>query len=216
MTPTWTILIATLAQRAPRFERVVNELLPQTESYDGAVRLCAFFNRGEHPLGHVRQALVEHVTSTYVSFVDDDDLVPSFHVDSVMSVLPDEPDYVGWRMQCFADGVALKPTVHSLRYTGWFDDENGYYRDVSHLNPIRRDLALRADFRRGEPPEDVSWADQVRPHVHGESFVDRVMYYYHSSSSDSTWRGVGVECAYVGTRLPIEHPHFDYHPGSST
>lgn len=214
--PTWTILVATLAQRAARFERLLAGLLPQVEPYAGDVTVLALYNRGERPLGTVRQDLVEHATSRYVSFVDDDDELPSYHVDEVMNHLRDATvDYVGWRMQCYVDGVPLKPTYHSLRYGRWCEDDSGYYRDVSHLNPIRRDIALSADFRYGTPPEDVSWADQVRSHVHREAYVDRVMYHYRSSTTDSTWHGVTVDSTPYD-RPVLRHPYASYHPASST
>lgn len=211
---TWTILVATLGQRGDRLARLLAQLLPQVQQHDGDVTVLAFYNHGEHGLGAVRQALVEHATSDYVSFVDDDDELPTYHVAEVLARLDGIVDYVGWQMQTYVDDVPLKPTYHSLRYDHWWDDDHGYYRDVSHLNPIRRELALRADFRRGTPPEDVSWADQVRPHVRTESYVDKVMYHYRSSSGDSTWRGEGVKR--VATPRPfVGHPYFAWHPGSS-
>lgn len=211
---TWTILVATLGQRGDRFARLLDGLLPQTEPHDGRVTVCALYNHGERALAAVRQDLVEHATSTYVSFVDDDDELPDYHVDEVVSRLDDVVDYVGWRMQCYVDGVPLKPTFHSLRYHRWYEDDAGYYRDVSHLNPVRTDLARRVDFRYGTPPEDVSWVDQLRPHVRTEAYVDRVMYHYRSSSADSTWRGDGI--ARPSTPRPtVEHPNFTWHPGSS-
>lgn len=220
MTPTWNVLIATLGQRRDRFAALLGDLLPQLGPYDGWVRVTALYNNGERSLGEIRQALVVSSDATYVSFVDDDDSVPDYYVDEVMSVIHhprwlDEPvDYVGWRMQCYVDGSPLKPTYHSLRYSSWSDDANGYYRDVSHLNPVRRELALRADFRRGDPPEDVAWADQMRPHVRTEGYVgEPVMYHYRSSSTDSTWRGDVIPGDYE--RLPVSHPYFSYHPWSS-
>lgn len=209
----WTILVATLAQRAARLERLLTTLLPQVEAADGDVTVCALYNNGETGLGTVRQALLDHATSTYVSFVDDDDELPEYHVSEVLSRLGDV-DYVGWQMQCYVDDVPLKPTYHSLRYTGWSEDAHGYYRDVSHLNPIRTEVARRGDFRRGAPPEDVSWADQVRPHVRTEAYVDRVMYHYRSSSVDSTWRGDGIRPTWH-LRPAVSHPYFSYHPRSS-
>lgn len=215
MTSTWTILIATLGQRAARLERLLGQLLPQTDPYAGEVMVLALYNHGERSLGEVRQDLVEQASSTYVSFVDDDDELPDYHVDEVARCLLDPTvDYVGWQMQCYVDDTPLKPTYHSLRYGRWYEDVNGYYRDVSHLNPVRRELALRADFRRGIPPEDVSWADQVRPHVRREAYVDRVMYHYRSSTVDSTWRGDGVQRVWH-LRPRVEHPNFSWHPRSS-
>jgi glycosyltransferase involved in cell wall biosynthesis len=211
---TWNILIATLGQRHARLERLLAQLLPQTEPYHGDVTVTAFYNHGEHQLGFVRQSLVDHASSTYVSFVDDDDELPDYYVDEVMARLDGDVDYVGWRLQCYVDDVPLKPTYHSLRYTRWYDDASGYYRDVSHLNPIKTELARHADFRRGHPPEDVAWVDQVRPFVKTESYIDKIMYHYRSSSIDSTWRGVDAYEPPV-SRPVVPHPHFTYHPLSS-
>lgn len=214
MTATWTLLVATLGQRADRLRRLLDGLAPQLEAAAGRAEVCALYNHGERPLGHVRQDLLTHASTPYVSFVDDDDELPEYHVAEVLARLDGDVDYVGWRMQTYVDGHPLKPTFHSLRYRGWWEDDAGYYRDVSHLNPIRTDVARRGDFRRGEPPEDVSWADQVRPHVRTEAYVDRVMYHYRSTSTDTTWRGTGIARAPYD-RPVLSYPHFSYHPASS-
>jgi glycosyltransferase involved in cell wall biosynthesis len=215
--PTWTILIPTIGRRAQQLDRVLTSLLPQTEWYAGRVCVVAYWNNGERPLADIRQDLIECAVTDYVSFVDDDDVLPDYHVDRVMTALDEHPDYVGWRMQVLVDGAAHKSTFHSLRYAGWFEDEHGYYRDVSHLNPVRRDLAVRCDYRVGEPPEDVSWATQMRSVLRGkrECFIDDVMYYYHASSTDSTWRPGSVnplESSY--TRLSVEHDNFMWYDWS--
>lgn len=214
MTPTWDILIATLGQRGDRLTRLLDSLLPQVTAAAGAVRVTALWNNGERPLGHVRQDLLESATGTYVSFVDDDDEVPDYFVPEVLSHL-DGVDYVGWRMQCIMDGVPLKPTFHSLRYARWYDDHAAYYRDLSHLNPVRREHALRIDYRTVGAPEDVAWVDQLRALdvVKTEHYLDRVMYVYHANSTDSTWRGVQSAGRY--DRPQVDSPYFTYHPGSS-
>lgn len=219
MTYTWDILIATIGQRRDRFERLTTVLLPQLDPYNGRVRVIALYNNGERPLSHVRQALLEHSTADYVSFIDDDDLVPDYFVREVMIGLEHQPegflpfDYVGWQMQCYQDGNPLKPTFHSLHYGHWFDDARGYYRDVSHLNPTLRSQTQHVDFRRGDPPEDVSWADQLRGVLTHQVYIDKIMYFYYSSSIDSTWRGNVRAGDYY--RLDVNHPHFTYHPWSS-
>lgn len=212
--PLWEVLIATLGQRGPRLRRLLDQLLPQLEPYDGQVRVTALWNNGERSLGEMRQALVTNAHAEYVSFVDDDDTVPSFFVKRVVDALGSRPDQVGWQMQCWQDGRRLKPTFHSTRFRGWFEDDTGYYRDVSHLNPVKHEIALKCDFRQGEPPEDVSWVAQARALVCTEVYVDAVMYDYHASSSDSTWRGDVPPGTY--DRLVVDHPYFQYHPWSFT
>lgn len=221
--PTWSILVATLGQRRGRFKRLVDVLAPQLDAWHGQVELVAYWNVGEVPLSIIRQSLVDDARGRYVSFVDDDDLVPYYFVDEVMGALTDysvehgvTPDYVGWQMQTYIDDEPLKPTFHSLRYDHWWDDDAGYYRDVSHLNPIRKQVVLDsgADFRRTSPPEDVAWSTQLRGHLQTEAYVDRVMYHYHASSADSTWQpGAGRPKPGEVVMPPIELPstYMRYH-----
>lgn len=215
--PVWSILVATLGQRRERFKRLVDILAPQLDRANGAVELVAYWNVGQIPLAEIRQTLIENAYGMYSSFIDDDDTVPYYFVDEVLNAIEkfyaghDEryPDYVGWQMQTYTDGEPLKPTFHSLRYDRWWDDLAGYYRDVSHLNPVLRRRVLEAgvNFRRAQPPEDVAWADQLRGHLSTEAYVDRVMYHYHASSTDSTWKpGAGKPAAGAVVMPPIELP----------
>lgn len=229
-TPLWTILIPTIGRRQVQFQKLLIELLAQAEPRLGEVNVLAYYNNGERPLGQIRQALVEAAESWYVSFVDDDDWVPDYYVQQVRTAIHDYaaqldvaldraqlPDQVGWRMQHYADGVPSKPTYHSLRHRSWWDDEKGYYRDHSHLNPVRRELALaHGDFRRGDPPEDVGWADQMRGHIKTEVYIpDEFIMYHYYSTGDSTWRPGSVQADPALRRPTIEHPLFRWHPDSS-
>lgn len=233
----WEILIPTIGRRRRKFLRLWESLRAQVEQYP-TIAVLAYYNNGERPLGQIRQALVEASASDYISFVDDDDQVPTFYVEKVAQAVneyaahaglewgatghwPDGgthlPDQVGWRMQHYADGVPSKPTYHSIRYTHWWDDERGYYRDHSHLNPIRRKIAIGcADFRLGDPPEDVGWADQIRGNVKTEAYIpDEFVMYHYFSSGDSTWRPGSVSADPAYSRPVIEHPQFRWHPDSS-
>lgn len=216
MTPDWTILIATLGQRQERFKRLLDCLLPQVDEAAGRVNVLAYWNNGERSLAQIRQALVDEADGTFVSFIDDDDLVSATYVMRILPLLKEDVDYVGFQLQCYVDGAPLKPTYHSLRYAQWYDDARGYYRDVSHLNPVRRELALKADFRKTQPPEDVAWADQLRGILKNEQYVDDVMYQYYSSSFDTTWQPGSVQRPRVGQYFPlgVDNRYFRYHPES--
>lgn len=223
MTPLWFILIATIGRRYAKFSTLLDLLLPQTEPYGGRVQVRALWNNGERPLSHIRQGLVmaaDAQGADYVSFVDDDDRPADVYVAKVWQALTSNagppggpwitPEYVGWRMQHYADGRPSKPTYHSLQYGRWFEDERGYYRDISHLNPISISLTRHADFRRTSPPEDVAWSDQLRGLVTYGVDVDpdTVMYHYYSSG-DSTWMPGRVRDE-GHTRIENNHPNFRY------
>lgn len=212
--PKWTILIATLGYRQHKLDHLLAGLLPQVSAAGGQVRVLALRNHAERPLGDVRQDLLEAADGEYVCFADDDDVLPDYYVGKVLPLL-DGVDYVGWRMQCEVDGVRFLPTYHSLRYSSWFHDQHGWYRDISHLNPVRRALTEGTTFRAGWP-EDTSWVGQLRGRLKTEHFIEECMYYYFASTSDTVQRG--VQAGHSGTPAPdygAGCPWFSWHPAST-
>jgi hypothetical protein len=151
--------------------------------------------------------------------VDDDDRVSPNYVQRILPLLqPGDVDYVGWRMQAYIDGQPLKPTYHSLKFNGWWENQEGYYRHISHLNPIRRRLALEESFRSPHFPEDVGWALRLAAKnvVKTEAYIgDEPMYHYYSSTTSSL--GQSPERVRPGNyvRPVIDSPYFRYHWKSS-
>lgn len=216
--PRWTILIATLSRRRAEFSRLLTGLLPQVDAVGGQVTVEALWNHGERPIAVLRQALLEHATAEYVSFVDDDDVVAPDYVARILPLL-DGVDYVGFLVDVpFAGRVAC----HSLRFDSWSDDPQGIYRDISHLNPVRRELAIQGKFTADAAAlswaEDQVWAAQMRPVLHSEHFVDNVMYHYLAEGrSRPEISSVGELRAVKRSvrRPPVSDPWFGWHPGSS-
>lgn len=206
-----SILIATVGERDGRFRNLVDTLSPQVTD---EIEVVVFWNNFERPIAEIRQALVTEAIGDYVCFIDDDDSVPSYYCDRIIDAIENQPDQVGWRMQTWWNGDKLKPTFHSIRYNGWSDDNHGYYRDCSHLNPIRRDIAVQVPFTGHDGPEDIGWAQRVAPLVKTEEYIEDCMYYYFFNSTDSIWQGKQVpECSYTRPDLP---EHFRYHPDSKS
>lgn len=205
--PKLSILIATLGERKDKFTWLVNRLLGQITD---DVEIVAYFNNGEYPLGDIRQALVDSAKGDYICFVDDDDEPPRHYIEEILEAIKKNPDYIGWQMQAYHNGEMLKPTYHSLRYDKWYDDENGYYRDTSHLNPIKRDIALKVSLKIEKgTAEDAPWASKIRQYVKTEQYIDKVMYHYYHDTGNSRWRGEGIERRDYD-RPVIDDKHFRY------
>jgi hypothetical protein len=221
MPPTWTILVPTLGERRPLFERLMAGLLPQLDPYAGRVRVVAWFNNGSPSLPKIRQTMVLGTKTDYLSFVDDDDLVSPFYVDEGVAALETRPDYVGFQVQCYSDGAPTAVAYHSLAYTRWRNMPGRYERDISHINPIRSDLARRANFAkaRSGAAEDRDWAGQLRRGrvLRSEIVVDRIMYHYLYSTSrepglGSRWQTSDLKLIRPGERSAIDHPYFTWSP----
>jgi hypothetical protein len=216
--PTWTILIPTLGERRVLLERLLAGLLPQTEAFAGRVMVTAWLNNGKPALPEIRQTLIETAATDYISFVDDDDLVSPDYVPSIMAALDDQPDYVGFQVQCYSDGVPTAVAYHGLGNGRWRNTPGRYFRDISHINPIKTSIARKVTFRKAKAggPEDRVWADQLRRKslLKSEVVIDRILYHYLYSTSTrpgegSRWELPKLKLIQAGPpRSPIEHPNF--------
>jgi hypothetical protein len=195
-------------------------LLPQVMAAGGRVQVQAWWNNGTPTLPEIRQRMLRDARTDYVSFVDDDDLVSPDYVPEILAALDQRPDYVGFQVQCYSDGAPTAIAYHSLAHGGWSNGAGTFLRDITHLNPIRTEIARAADFRRARPgqAEDRVWVNQVRAgrRLKTEVMIDRVMYHYLYSTSK---RG-GVGSRWKNPRLirradrPLEitTSYFSYHP----
>lgn len=221
--PTWTILIPTLGERRDSFARLLDVLLPQVEPYGERVRVLAYWNNGRPRLPEIRQRMVEAAQTDYLCCIDDDDLVPGYYAAEVMMALDQRPDYIGFQVQCYENGQPTAISYHDLRNMGWRNDAAAYYRDFSHVNPIRTELARLVSFRKTRPgwPEDRAWVEQLRrlPREWNQVLIDKVMYHYFFSTSrtagiGSRWRRPNLIQTAGFQPLEVDHPQFSYYPGS--
>lgn len=212
VTPKLSILIATVGERDKRFRRLVNQLKPQVQRLHGQVEVLVYWNNFESSIARIRQKLVDEARGKYICFIDDDDAIPSYYCDRILNALKINPDYVGWKMQCWFNGEKMKPTFHSIEYKSWSDNSAGYYRNISHLNPVKRSIALMAEFDHETGPEDYSWAQRVAPFVNTEYYIEECMYNYFASTADSVWNK-----KYIPRKEYVRPPlgnYFRYHPDS--
>jgi hypothetical protein len=188
--PGWDILIATIPHRHEKLCALLAELDRQIEVappsyYLAGVGAIVCRDNLELSIAAKRQALLDAAASGYVSFIDDDDLIYPGFVSRVMNALWQGPDYVGFTVEYTVDGEQQALAEHSIRYPGWHTWPEKMVRDISHLNPVRRDIAALARFEGGYS-EDSRWADQLRAtgKLVTEAWVTGYAYRYQFSPAD--------------------------------
>lgn len=180
--PQWTIGILTVPPRAAQLKELLDLLEPQIDKANGEVQAIVLYNNFDKNLGELRQSIVDRAQGEYISFIDDDDTVPTDFIETILPLLDGKVDYVGFKVNLTHNGNKMKPVYHSLKYSDWKEDDSGYYRDITHLNPIKTSIARQATFFGGAG-EDVSWSNQLRGKAKTEHFIDREMYNYRHSST---------------------------------
>lgn len=185
---TWQVLIATIPHRHLKLCRLLAELDRQVQPGFGVL---VYRDNLKQPVAVKRQVLLEAATAKYVSFVDDDDAVALGFVPRVMAEFSTDPDYVGFVTDYVVNGTWSGRAEHSIRYDGWHNWPERYVRDIVHLNPIRREIALLGRFYTGHgedlsTSEDGRWADLVRAsgRVRTEAWISETMYSYQFRNDD--------------------------------
>lgn len=178
----WQALIVTIPHRHEALCRLLASLDAQARPGFGVLLYRDNLQLG---ISAKRQALLEASDAEYVSFIDDDDEVLPPFTWRVLSELGARPDYVGFRVECREDGERVIRADHSIRHSGWHSWPDRLVRDISHLNPLQREIAVQARFS-GENGEDARWADGIRATglVREEAWIPEVLYRYQFRSDD--------------------------------
>jgi len=165
--------------RGQLLNRLMTVLAPQVSSHLD-IELLVKTSDPTMPVGENRTAMMKQAVGDYVCFIDDDDLVNPNYVSTIYPLL-DGVDYVGFNVEQRINGSLRCIEKRSLTFTKgvYQDGQGGYFRDIAHTNPIRRELALRVPMT-GFPEEDTRWANGLRDLgiVKTEHRIDKVLYYY--------------------------------------
>jgi glycosyltransferase involved in cell wall biosynthesis len=179
----WQVLIPTIPHRHELLCGLLGALDVQAAAGFGVLACRDNLQSG---IAAKRQALLAASGAEYVSFVDDDDEVMPGFVALIMAALCERPDYIGFPVLYEVSGRTEIRTEHSIRYDGWHAWPEMLVRDISHLNPIRREIASLARFGGGYG-EDARWADGIRDTglVRTETWIPVPMYRYRFRPDDN-------------------------------
>jgi glycosyltransferase involved in cell wall biosynthesis len=216
--PLWSVLIASLAHREEKLMSLLGSVLPQAQASHAGIEVVVFQNNGSRPLGEYRTSLLRAARGAYLCFIDDDDQVPADYVAAIVEALEKDPDVVAFRQLC--TNLPARFTDFSLRHQdGPWDEvlygnppQHTYLREFSHVQPVRSEIARRADFL-GSPwdntGEDMMYVRRVVPLLRErgsrELYLDEVLYHYAYSRHDST-QGNSPPTGYIARWAAHPHP----------
>ena len=177
----FSIMICSLKARKKYLERLLNILKPQKTN---EVEVLCLIDEGELSIGAKRQKLLNSSKGKYVAFIDDDDLVSDNYVELILEGIKQNPDVIGIHLIMNTDGKLSGKTYHSLKYNRWYDEAGDdpswryYYRNPNHLNPIKRELALKSKYPNISNGEDRVFSMNVLPFLKTEYYIDSPIYFY--------------------------------------
>lgn len=160
---TWDILICTIEERQPLFDRLCDKLTGQISDNDlsNFVRILSVCDNRRITIGEKRNMLLEHSMADYTCFVDDDDDVSDNYVKLIYDAISLGKDCVSLIGEITFDGTDCKRFIHSIKYNKYFEANNTYFRPPNHLNPMKREIAITKKFPKINMSEDTDWAMQL-------------------------------------------------------
>lgn len=180
--PTLSILIATTFDRREMFKKLWMEFYLQTK--DLPVEVLYEEDNKQMSIGAKRQKLLERAKGEYVVFFDSDDWPYPYYVREIVEALQGKPDCVGFLIHMTTNRKNPQVCCHSLQYPVWKGDGKvkidgyDYVRNVTHFNPVKRDIALQVGFKDLRFGEDRLYSDAVTKLCNTEVFINKKLFHY--------------------------------------
>jgi len=158
--PRLSILIPTMHSRESLFNSLCAFLRNQPMA--SSVEILSDVDEGVLSVGEKRNRLLLRATGDYVVYVDDDDFVADTYIPDIVTVLNQgEVDCVGFFGLVYFKNALAGRMIHSVLCPSWTEETGFYYRPPNHLNPIRRDIALKFSFKPIRYSEDHFWSMDI-------------------------------------------------------
>jgi len=195
-----SVLIATVPERKEMFDLLVAEFYRQIEADNLHELVSIEFNdspRGAMSIGKKRQLMAENARGKNIVYFDDDDFPEQDYLKTIVNALvKHSPDCIGLIIHMTTNGQNDQLCCHSLKYPEWENDVDGwsYVRNVTHFNPVKKELALKAGFKDMRYGEDKDYADRLTALCSFEVFIeDKIMFHYRFSTAEPHAQKYGIE-----------------------
>ncbi len=132
-------------------------------------------------VGEKRQRILERARGHFVCVVDDDDWVAHDYIEHMVNTVAHNPnvDCVSLTGVMTTDGLKPERFDHSLKYREWRSTEELHERNPNHINPVRRELALKVGFKPLAYAEDHDFSQRLLPLLKTEASPGEAPLYYY-------------------------------------
>lgn len=141
-----SILIPSTRERKPFLDQLLAILTPQMKDHDMEV-LMDF--GGEHA-SKKRNSMMKDAQGKYVWFLNDGDLISETAVEDILNIADKDPDVIGISGMTTINGGSAFDWEMRLQYDKEvptiLNGRNAYLKPISHIAPIKRDLAIQVPF----------------------------------------------------------------------
>ena len=195
--PLLSILIATTEERVASFQELITLFLLQ-ENED--VEIIGIRDNKEISVGKKRQLLLEESKGKFIVFFDDDDKPYSNYIYEITKAIRNNPniDCIGLIIDMTTNGLNKQTCFHSLENKEWINgikgiDKYDYYRNVTHFNPVRRDLALSVGFSDMRFGEDKEYSDKLSKLCKKEYLIEFPLWLYNFTTKQPHNEKYGIK-----------------------
>jgi len=181
-----SILIATTIDRRNEFHTLYETFTSMIKKfkYDDLVEIFFLEDNKEISIGLKRQKLLEQSKNEYIVYFDSDDIPREAYLPKIITAIQENPDCVGFLINMTTNGQNNQTCCHSLKYKVWAEKQDGYdyVRNVTHFNPVKRELAIQVGFQDLRYGEDKLYADALTNLCSKEVFINEFLFDYRYSN----------------------------------
>jgi len=203
--PKLSILVCTMNQRADLFKRMDRKIRMQLTSDVEYLIEC---DNGELTVGTKREILKHKAKGEYIAYVDDDDVISRYYVRNILEAINNkyqyQPDSIGIRGFQTTDLRDFKYFECSSLHKGkkWSTVHNGIVlKPTNHINPIKREIALKCPFPDLYYGEDKFYSEALKPLIISEIMADGWLYWYDYRPNNSQSVAMDIKDRNKGLKL---------------
>lgn len=189
------ILIPSIPERSKRLNLLVAKLQEQIDYCNkyhkdlGDVHLIVDnskrFLDGGLSIGEKRDSLLNRSFSDYICFLDDDDNVAPNYVETLLRLCNEGKDVCTFKSLFMCDGywTIIDMGLNNNNQQATPDSE--VKRNVWHVCPIKRDIAINHSFSALNHNEDWTWMENVLKDIKTEAKSNKIIHNYNHYKSVS-------------------------------